>query len=94
MSDTLSSLRRRLDKIDEQIAARKRRDKLVNCDCQEVRIVVHSSENHEEEEETRVQPCPVHGFGRLEHVIDVRFVSPDQTSGGEHSSGADPTLGT
>jgi len=87
MSDTLSSLRRRLDKIDEQIA--------VHHDPHLLAVAVnHSSENHEEEEETRVQPCPVHGFGRLEHVIDVRFVSPDQISGGEHSSGADPTLGT
>jgi len=78
MSDTISSLKRRLDKIEKEAAARKLRDELANCDCQEVRIVVHHSENHEEEEETCGRPCPVHGLDRLEHVIHVRFREPDE----------------
>jgi len=87
MSETLSSFRRRLDKVDEQIASRKRRNELAKCNCESPRIIVHFSQT----EQKNVEPCPVHGFDRLEHVIPVRFVSPDGPSDGKQLNCADTT---
>ena len=74
MSEILLSLRRRLDKIDEQIARRKLCDELANCNCQNPRIIVHFSKNEERE----IVSCPAHDVSRLERVIHVHFVSPDR----------------
>jgi len=86
MSDTFSSLTRRLDKVEEQIGARKRREELVNCDCQETRIVVHDVDSPVNEEAAGVLPCSVHGFDRSEHVIHVRFLAPGGPSDGKRLS--------
>lgn len=77
--------------MDEQIAARKRRDELVNCDCQEVRIVVHFVDSPVKEETGGVRPCPVHGFDRLEDVIRVGFVNPNRDLTGQQLNGIDQT---
>jgi hypothetical protein len=67
----LSSLSRRLAKVEQKLADSARREKLVNCICGDTIIAVSTAPEQFEAEMNRT--CPVHGFRRLEKIIPVIF---------------------
>jgi hypothetical protein len=75
MSAKYTSLARRLDKLEQQLAENSRRVKLRNCTCQTV-TSAHTSAGFEAEMN---QSCPAHGFRRLGHIIMLSFVNPDKS---------------
>jgi len=84
MSGTLSSLSRRLTKLEQQLADRARRAKLASCNCSYVTIA--DPARPEEFEAEMNLPCPAHGFRRLGRINRQFFYNPD------HSVKRDPRL--
>ena len=75
MSGKLSSLSRRLAKVEQQLADVARREELANCICREMTITFEAEEFEAEMNRT----CLVHGFRRLGRILAVRFVNTDGT---------------
>jgi hypothetical protein len=75
MSGKLSSLGRRLAKVEQKLAERARREKLANCICGAAIIAVSTAPEQFEAEMNRT--CPAHGFRRLGKIIPVIFGSVD-----------------
>jgi len=75
MSERLSSLRRRLRKIEQQLAANARRNGLANCNCDETKFVVVYSD--EEREAVRNVRRPAHGCRRIGGIVYMRLLGPD-----------------
>ena len=78
MSGRLSSLSRRLTKVEQQMADQVRRAELANCSCTQMTIAF--PDNPEEFEAQMNLPCPAHGFRRLGRIMGIRFVDSDGTS--------------
>lgn len=77
MSGKLSSLGRRLARVEQQLTERKRRAELGNCNCPEITIALpHLAEEFKAEMN---RTCPVHGFRRLGKLLVVSFVEPGMT---------------
>jgi hypothetical protein len=79
MSGKLSSLRKRLDQLEQRMADRARRAELANCTCihmPDVTLAIHP----EEFEAEMNLPCPAHGFRRLGKVLAIRFRDGDGTT--------------
>lgn len=77
MSGKLSSLRKRLAKVERDLADRARREEYANCNCREM---THAMPGEEEEFEAEMNlPCPSHGFRRLGRIMRIVFVNPDRT---------------
>jgi hypothetical protein len=68
--------RKRLEKLEQQVAEIKRRDSPAKCNCRNSTFVA-SAEFFEAEMK---QTCPVHGFRRLGkiHVFEVQIVCKDR----------------
>lgn len=79
MSEKLSSLRKRMAKLERNVADIAHREKLVNCNCQELTI----AQDHQPEEFEREMnlPCPSHGLRRLGKIIHIVSVSAPSTPG-------------
>lgn len=67
----LSSLSRRLAKVEQKLADSARREKLVNCICGDTIIAVSTAPEQFEAEMNRT--CPVHGFRRFGKICAVMF---------------------
>ena len=76
MSGKLSSLQKRLAKVEQEMADRARRWELANCKCRVVTTILNP-----EQFERELAPCPVHGFRRLGEII--LFTSANPTRMGE-----------
>jgi hypothetical protein len=75
MSGKLSSLSRRLAKVEQQAADQARRAELANCACTDLTIA--NPDLPEEFEAEMNLPCPAHGFRRLGRIMRIRFLNPD-----------------
>src|ERR1019366_524822 len=71
----LSSLSRRLAKVEQKLADSARREKLVNCICGDTIIAVSTAPEQFEAEMNRT--CPVHGFRRFGEICAVMFGCTD-----------------
>ena len=72
MSEKLSSLRKRLAKVERKMADIVRREELANCNCkQSSDFTVLSDDGAEEFEAEMNLPCPAHGFRRLGRIMHV-----------------------
>jgi hypothetical protein len=78
MSGKLSSLSRRLAKVEQQRANRARRAKLFNCICRDETIV--TSDRPQNFAAEMDLPCPSHGFRRLGRIKRFTRVNPDGTA--------------
>jgi hypothetical protein len=78
MSGKLSSLSRRLAKVEQQMADQARRAELANCTCRHMPdlTLVYPFQPEEFEAEMNL-PCPAHGFRRLGRIMQIVFVNPD-----------------
>jgi hypothetical protein len=65
MSGKLSSLNRRLAKVEQQVAERTKREELANCICRTLTIV----QDAEQFEVEMNRPCPVHGVRDLGQLL-------------------------
>jgi hypothetical protein len=82
MSAKLSSLRKRLAKLEQEQADRARVEELANCNCPELKsaasyLAVCPSKFEKDINET----CPVHGLRRFGTIVIMDFVNMDGTSG-------------
>jgi hypothetical protein len=80
MSAKLSSLRKRLVKLEQEHADRVRREELENCNCPELKsdgsfLAVWPEALEAEMNET----CPVHGLRRFGEIVIMDCVKPDGT---------------
>jgi len=75
MFGTLSSLNRRLDKLEQELADRAWRAKLGTCNCSYVTIA--DSARPEEFEAEMTLRCPAHGFRHLGIIKRVFSYKPD-----------------
>jgi hypothetical protein len=75
MSQKLSSLRRRLVKVQQRMADIARREELADCNCP-VTTFVTSGRPEEFESEMNL-PCPSHGFRRLGRIIWIQSVAAE-----------------
>jgi hypothetical protein len=68
MSGKLSSLNRRLAKVEQQVAERTKREELANCICRTSMpfTIVQDAEQFEVEMN---RPCPVHGVRDLGQLL-------------------------
>ncbi len=73
----LLSLRKRLGKVEQQVADRARREEFAHCICGGVTVAIPGQE--EEFEAKMNVPCPSHGFRKLGRIIKVVSVKPDRT---------------
>jgi hypothetical protein len=78
MSGKLSSLSRRLAKVEQQVAERTKREELANCICgtSVAFTVIHDAEQFEVEMN---RPCPVHGVRDLGPLVFHRPFNSDTT---------------
>jgi len=72
MSGKISSLSRRLAKIERQLIDGARRAELANCICQE--LTVADPNNPEKFEAEMNETCPVHGFRRLGTIYRIEHI--------------------
>jgi hypothetical protein len=79
MSGKLSSLSRRLAKVEQQMADQARRAELANCSCVHMPTIADPNQPEEFEAEMNL-PCPAHGFRRLGRIMQLSFVNPDGTA--------------
>jgi hypothetical protein len=77
MSGKLSSLRKRLDQLEQRMADRERRAELANCTC--TYLTLANPFQPEDFEAEMNLPCPAHGFRRLGRVCRIRFRDGDGT---------------
>jgi len=78
MSGKLSSLSRRLAKIERQLIEGARREELLaNCICRQLTMV--DPDKPEEFEAEMNETCPVHGFRRLGEIIELRYTGRKNT---------------
>ncbi len=77
MSGTLSSLSRRLTKLEQQLADRAKRANLASCNCS--CITIADPARSEEFEAEMNLPCPAHGFRRLGRIDRQFFYNPDHS---------------
>jgi hypothetical protein len=70
MSGKLSSLSRRLSKVERQLIGAAKQAELANCNCRE--LTVAEADKPEEFEAQMNENCPAHGFRRLGLIIEVR----------------------
>jgi hypothetical protein len=77
MSGKLSSLERRLAKLERQLADRAWRAKPVNCNCRQATI--SDSRKPEEFEAEKNKPCPAHGIRRLGMIVRIEHMGRPQT---------------
>jgi hypothetical protein len=82
MSGTLSGLRRRLAKVEQQMADQAQRAELANCTCKHTPDVTIAVLPEEFEAEMNL-PCPAHGFRRLGRIMRIVFVEPTNPGGTE-----------
>jgi hypothetical protein len=78
MSGKLSSLSRRLAKLEQQRADRAMREELANCICG-TKMAFRVFSNASEFEEEMNRTCPVHGVRRLGPIITMGAANPDGT---------------
>jgi hypothetical protein len=65
-----SLLRKRLAKVRQQVTEKSRREKLANCNCQLVTVVLpNGAEKFEAEMNLQ---CPSHGFRTLGRILSLR----------------------
>ncbi len=76
MSGKLSGLRKRLAKVERQLADHARREGLANCTCSAVTLAIPGREREFEAEMNL--PCPAHGLRRLGKIICLRPVGPEK----------------
>ena len=75
MSQKLSSIRRRLAKVQQQMAEIARREELSNCNC---RDMTDADDQRPEKFEREMNlPCPTHGLRRLGTLICSHSVAVD-----------------
>ena len=70
MAASLTALRKRLAKVNQQVAEKARREKLVNCNCQLVTLAL--SDGAEKFESEMNLPCP----RALGIIVRLQLVSP------------------
>jgi hypothetical protein len=84
MSAKLSSLHKRLARLEQECAAKARREELANCNCPELKSAVSflavCPRKFEEEINTT---CPVHGLRRFGKIAIIDFVNLDGTTSEE-----------
>jgi hypothetical protein len=77
MSGRVRSLKRRLARVEQTLANRKKEDDLVNCVCGE-NILAWSGRAKELEAELN-RTCPAHGFRRVGRIHCFRFAVTETT---------------
>jgi hypothetical protein len=81
MPAKLSSLRKRLDKLEQEQADRAKVEELANCNCPELKSAVSFLAFCPEQFEEEInKTCPVHGLRRFGEIAIMDFVNPDGTS--------------
>jgi hypothetical protein len=80
MSAKLSSVRKRLAKLEQEQADRARREELADCNCPELKSAVSflavCPGQFEGEINTK---CPVHGFRRFGEIVVMDFGTEEST---------------
>ena len=76
MSGRLSSLERRLAKLERQLAHKALRANLVNCNCGQ--LLIFEDTKPEEIEAEKNKPCPVHGVRRPGMIFRVEHMGRPQ----------------
>jgi len=77
VSGKLSSLRKRVAKVERQVAGRARREKLADCNCFPRGEKFPSLFSGPEEFEAAANlPCPVHGLRRLGKIGVLTMIKP------------------
>ena len=72
MSGKLSSLSRRLAKVERQLIDEARREGMADCICSAMTLA--DADKPEEFEAEMNEPCPAHGFRRLGMLLQVRQI--------------------
>lgn len=72
MSGKLSSLSRRLAKVERQLIDEARREGMAGCICSAMTLA--DADKPEEFEAEMNEPCPAHGFRRLGMLLEVRQI--------------------
>ncbi len=72
MSGKLSSLNRRLAKVERQLIDEARREGMAECICRAMTLA--DADKPEEFEAEMNEPCPAHGFRRLGMLLEVRQI--------------------
>ncbi len=72
MSGKLSSLNRRLAKVERQLIDEARREGMAGCICSAMTLA--DADKPEEFEAEMNEPCPAHGFRRLGMLLEVRQI--------------------
>jgi hypothetical protein len=81
MSGKLSSLWKRLAKVEQRIAVQARRAEFANCTCIHSPYFTAAITGQPEKFEAEMNlPCPAHGFRRLGRIMHIRFMNPDGTA--------------
>ena len=81
MSGNLSSLWKRLAKVEQRMADQARRAELANCTCiRSPWMTVAITGQPEKFEAEMNHRCPSHGFRRLGRIMHVCFIDPDGTA--------------
>jgi hypothetical protein len=80
MSGKLSSLSRRLAKIERQLIDGARREELENCICRQ--LTVADPNKPEEFEAEMNETCPLHGFRRLGEINENRVYRAEEYQAG------------
>jgi hypothetical protein len=80
MSGKLSSLRKRLDKLEQRMADRELCAELANCTCKRMPHVTLANPCQPEQFEAELNlSCPAHGSRRLGRILRIGFVKPGGT---------------
>lgn len=77
MSGKLSSLNRRLAKIERQLIDEARRAELANCICR--KTTVADSDKPEEFEAEKNKPCPSHGVRQMGMIVRIEYMGRPDT---------------
>ncbi len=75
MAVGLSALRKRLAKIERDLAQMETRKELAHCLCRKVTQALDPEEFEAEMNRT----CPVHGVRRLGQLLIIRMINPDRS---------------
>jgi len=76
MSERLAAYRRRLAKVEQQLATIAWRKVLANCTCDETKFVIVHSE--EEQKAVLSVPCPAHGHRRIAGAVLIEYMGRPQ----------------
>ncbi len=89
MSEKLSGMRRRISKVEQQVADKARRENLLDCNCRLWTCAISGKEKEFEAEMNLV--CPVHGFRQLGVIIHSQIIRAKDFTIDQNGARIDPS---